>query len=123
MAFLFPAQAADALDSQRRLELVPVARLVEILAPQPGLRFLDVGCGTGTFFFPVFEKVNGKGVFLAAELQEELLRRFLNRLENYAEHPRYTHIEVVRAKPDRLPLPDACVDLILLSQVFHELGF
>lgn len=122
MAYLFPPQAADALDSQRRLDLVPVARLMEILAPQAGLRFLDVGCGTGTFFFPVFEKVNGRGVFLAAELQEELLRRFLNRLENYAEHPRYTHIEVVRAKPDRLPLPDACADLVLLTQVYHELS-
>ena len=121
MAFLFPPEAAEALDSPRRLALVPAARLVELLAPKPGLRFLDVGCGTGTFFFPIFEKMQGQGIFLAAELQEELLRRFLSRLETYAEHPGYTSIEVVRAKPERLPLPDACADLVLLAQVYHEL--
>jgi ubiquinone/menaquinone biosynthesis C-methylase UbiE len=122
MAFLFPPDASDALDSPRRLALVPVARLLEVLAPKPGLRFLDVGCGTGTFFFPLFEKVGGKGIFLAAELQEELLRRFLTRLETYTEHPGYTRIEVLRAKPERLPLPDASADLVLLAQVYHELG-
>jgi ubiquinone/menaquinone biosynthesis C-methylase UbiE len=28
---------------------------------------------------------------------------------------------VLRAKPERLPLPDASADLVLLSQVYHEL--
>lgn len=121
MAFLFPPQAADVLDSAQRLALLPQQQLLQVLRLQPGLRFLDVGCGTGTFFFPAFEAMQGKGVFLAAELQEEMLRRFLTRLESYAEHPGYARVEVVRAKPDRLPLPDLCADRILLAQVYHEI--
>ncbi len=120
MAFLFPPQAADALDSPRRLALLPQGLLLQALQLKPGLRFLDVGCGTGSFFFPVFEAMQGQGVFLAAELQEEMLRRFLTRLESYAEHPGYAKVEVVRAKPDRLPLPDQCADRVLLAQVYHE---
>jgi ubiquinone/menaquinone biosynthesis C-methylase UbiE len=110
------------LDSPRRLALVPPERVLEALRPRPGQRFLDVGCGTGTFFFPVFEAMRGQGVFLAAELEEDMLRLFLTRLETYAEHEGYTRVEVVRAKPDRLPLPDRCADLILMSQVYHQLA-
>lgn len=121
MSFLFPPQAADVLDSPRRLGLVPPARVLQALQLKPGLRFLDVGCGSGTYFFPAFEAMQGQGVFLAAELQEEMLRRFLTRLEGYVEHPGYARVEVVRAKPDRLPLPDQCADRILLAQVYHEI--
>ena len=109
-------------EGERFLALVPPAQMVEALRPKPGQRFLDVGCGSGTFFFPVFEAMGGQGVFLAAEWQEDRLRRFLTRLETYAEHPGYTRIEVVRSKPDRLPLPDHCSDVVLLARAYHRLN-
>jgi len=109
-------------DDLRCLALVPPEQVVQALRPKAGQRFLDVGCGTGTFFFPVFEAMAGQGVFLAAEWEEEMLRRFLTRLECYADHPGYTRVEVVRSKPDRLPLPDRCADLLLLAHVYHRVA-
>jgi len=85
-------------------------------APEGGTAFPGGGLRHGDLLFPVFEAMAGQGVFLAAEWDEDRLRRFLTRLESYAEHPGYTRIEVVRAKPDRLPLPDHCADLVLMAQ-------
>ena len=121
MATLFPPDSAERLDSPERLRALPAEKLLSCLPLHPGLRFVDVGCGTGTFFFPVFEKLKGEGVFVAVELQEEMLRRFLTRLESYAEHPGFMRIEAARAKPDRLPWPDSSADLVLLAETYHEL--
>lgn len=122
MPFLFPPESSAVLDSPERLRLLPVEHLLACLPLKKGMRFVDLGCGTGTFFFPVFERLKGEGVFIAVELQEEMLRRFLSRLEGYAEHPGFMHIEAARAKPDRLPLPDSSADLILMVQVYHEIA-
>ena len=121
MAFLFPPQSADSLDSPQRLRHVPIHQVLRVIDVRPGQRLLDLGCGTGTFFFPAFEAMQGKGVFIAAELQEEMLNRFMNRLDQYQDHQGYSAIEVLRAKPDRLPLPAACVDRVMMIQVYHEI--
>jgi ubiquinone/menaquinone biosynthesis C-methylase UbiE len=121
VSFLFPPEAAAQLDSAERLRLVPVDALMQCLPLKAGIRFVDVGCGTGTYFFPVFERLKGEGIFIAVELQEEMLRRFFSRLEAYAESPGFVHIEVARAKPERLPLPDSSADLILMANVYHEI--
>ena len=36
-------------------------RLVELAAPQPGARVLDVGCGTGSSLFPAAERISPSG--------------------------------------------------------------
>lgn len=121
MASLFSSSAAERMDSPERLRYVPVEKLLSCLPLRSGQRFVDVGCGTGTYFFPIFEKLRGEGIFIAVELQEEMLRHFLGRLEAYVEAPGFMHIEVARAKPGLLPLPDSSADSILFANVYHEI--
>ena len=121
MSPLLPQPRPDDEEHPQRLALLPAAGVLGALALKPGQRFLDVDAGVGAYFFPVFEAMQGKGVFLAAHLDEERLRRFLTRLEGYASHPGYAAVEVVRSKPDRLPLPEASADRVLLQQAFHRL--
>ncbi|MES2202205.1 MAG: methyltransferase domain-containing protein, partial [candidate division FCPU426 bacterium] len=97
-----------------------VQRLLACLPLKKGLRFLDAACGEGAAFFPVFERLKGEGVFIAAEYREEMLRRFFGALEAYASHPRFTRIEVARFRPFILPLPDSSVDLALFAGAFHR---
>lgn len=115
-----PPPVPDDEGSPARLSLVPPDKVLAALALKKGQRFLDADAGSGAWFFPVFEAQKGQGVFLAAQLEEERLRRFLNRLEAYAEAPGYARVEVVRCKPDRLPLPEACADRVLLNQAYHR---
>ncbi len=121
MAFLFPHDRHERLDSKERLRCVPTEKLLAALALKPGMRLIDVGSGSGTFFFPAFESVEGEGVFVAVELQEEMLKHFFARLENYKSHPNFSRIEVAHAKRDRLPLPDASADRLMLVHVWHEI--
>lgn len=121
MSPLLPQPQPHDEEHPQRLALLPAAGVLGALALKPGQRFLDVDCGVGAYFFPVFEAMQGKGVFLAAHLDEERLRRFLTRLEGYSSHPGYAKVEVVRSKPDRLPLPEASADRVLLQQAFHRL--
>lgn len=121
MRIEYTPEAFSHLDSFERLSAVPVGGLLKVLRPRQGMRVLDVGSGTGTFFFPVFEALKGKGVFLAAELEEEMLVRFFDRLEDYVQHPGFSNIEVLRSKPRRLPLPDVSVDMVMMIHVYHEL--
>ncbi|HTB35012.1 MAG TPA: methyltransferase domain-containing protein [bacterium] len=121
MSPLLPQPQPHDEEHPRRLALLPAAGVLGALALKPGQRFLDVDCGVGAYFFPVFEAMQGRGVFLAAHLDEDRLRRFLTRLEGYSSHPGYSRVEVVRSKPDRLPLPEASADRVLLQQAFHRL--
>jgi ubiquinone/menaquinone biosynthesis C-methylase UbiE len=116
----WPLAAPADEGSAARVALLPPAALIAALALKRGQRFLDADAGSGAWFFPVFEAQRGQGVFLAAQLEEDRLRRFLNRLDAYADAPGFSAIEVVRSKPDRLPLPAACADRVLLSQAYHR---
>jgi ubiquinone/menaquinone biosynthesis C-methylase UbiE len=56
--------------------------LLERAHVEPGMHVLDVGCGPGRIAVPAAERVGDKGEVVGLDLQEDMLRRVRQKLEN-----------------------------------------
>lgn len=94
------------------------ASLRELIAQadlRPGLRVLDIGCGTGTL--AVMLKQLHPEVEVAA-LDPDA--KALERAKRKAEHARVA-IELIRGFGDAIPYPDGSFDRVLSSFMLHHL--
>ena len=94
---------------------------MDLLALRPGQHVLDIGGGRGDLLFEAFEYLRGRGVFISVQLDEENLNRFMENLETYSDHPAYSRIEVLRAMPGNLHLPDNSVDVLIATGIYSRL--
>ena len=74
---------------------------------------LDLGCGTGRFTFAL------SGSLATQTLGIDVAQNMLTVAQQKCEPG--TRVAFVRARAEALPLTDASVDLVLLSQVLHHL--
>lgn len=79
---------------------------------RPGVKALELGCGTGVFL----ERVSGSGASIAAiDLSSDLLTRARQRLAGHV------NVALVRGDAERLPFPDGSFDAIYGSSILHHL--
>ena len=64
--------------------------VVEILNPAPGMKLLDIGCGTGKQIFSVAEKVMPNGFINGLDASSESLGKVRSKCNDMG----YKHIEV-----------------------------
>lgn len=70
----FDPKRASLLDSEERLkELRPQQLLTDIAGITKGLTCIDLGCGTGTFSFPMVLSVGNEGIVYAVDDSDEML--------------------------------------------------
>jgi arsenite methyltransferase len=93
------------------------AEVVTALGLEAGDVVADLGSGGGYFTFPMAEAVGETGHVYAVDVDTSLLAY----VASQSETRNLPQIETVEARADGLGLPDASVDLIFLSNVFHHL--
>lgn len=92
-------------------------RVVTTLALSPGDEIADLGSGGGYFTYRFAEAVGKSGKVYALDVDELLLAY----IEGQAQERNLPQIVTVHASEDGLGLPDASVDMIFLSNVYHHL--
>jgi ubiquinone/menaquinone biosynthesis C-methylase UbiE len=90
----------------------------KILAPyiSKGMTVLDIGPGMGFFTIPAAQMVGDKGIVIAVDLQEKMLKSLVKRAEKAGVADR---IVAKLCEPDSLGISDP-IDLCLAINVVHE---
>jgi ubiquinone/menaquinone biosynthesis C-methylase UbiE len=113
MAELFDPANHPTLESPERREAFHPERLLRKIGLRRGMRFADVGAGTGFLALPAADLVGPEGRVYAVDVQEGMLDRLR------AKAPP-AHLETVLGNGAAIPLPDGAADLSLACFILHE---
>jgi len=116
---VFPASHAKHLDSRIRRFMYRPDRLAEQYV-KPGDRVLDFGCGPGFFTREFAKKTGDKGLVIAVDLQEEMLRLLREKLEPEGLMPRIRTYQCARDSIGLSPEWDRKIDVAFAIFVVHE---
>jgi len=87
---------------------------------RPGQRVLDFGCANGSYTLPAAKIVGKQGKVYAIEKSAEALET----LRRLADAQGFAHIDTINTHGGvRIPLEDESVDLVLLHDVLHLIGW
>lgn len=99
------------LESDTRKKLLPVKKILEIIAPKKGSTLIDFGCGIGYFSIPALDFVGIKGKVIAIDISDKMLDELKKRTIGIS------NIELV--KSDKIKMK---ADIILIVTVLHEVN-
>jgi ubiquinone/menaquinone biosynthesis C-methylase UbiE len=86
-------------------------RILELAAPAPGERVLDLACGTGAVTFPVAEAVGSDGWVVGTDLSEKMILSVREEVEKRG----LGQVRFERQDAERIEFPDASFDLAICS--------
>ena len=110
---------ADWLMRETRESEEHTTRMLAALELRAGQVVCDFGCGVGYVTLPMAKLVLPGGRVLATDLQPEMLAA----LEKRAAEAGVTNVERILSDPaDPKLAPDSC-DVVLMLDVYHELGY
>ena len=97
--------------------LQPPRKVLEEVGIKPGLRVLDYGCGPGGYVADAAERVGESGTVYALDIHPLAIQR----VQDVARKRQLTNVETICSDCET-GLPDNCVDIVLLYDIFHMLN-
>ena len=91
-------------------------RVMSDLGMKPGTRVADIGCGEGYFTLRLARAVGPQGLVFAVDINA----RALAALKKQADQQLLTNVTVVVSESTDTRLPVESVDVLLISDVLHE---
>lgn len=91
--------------------------IIQLLDVKSGMKVLDAGCGPGRLTLPLVEAVGPQGSVTALDLQEGMLSRVREKVQNAG----LQNVELLQAGLGGGKLPQSCFDRALLVTVLGEI--
>lgn len=104
----------DKLEAPERADRLPPDQVLDLLDPSPGMRCVDLGCGTGYLARPLAERV-APGWVLGLDLRRAMLAELMRR-----SHEASVDVEPLQAAATRLPLGAESTERVLSVNLHHE---
>jgi len=103
------------LQSPEREQRLPIAVVLAALNLRPTHTLIDIGAGTGYFTIPALKLLGKKGRVVAIDISRRMLIRLKENLKE-----KEPNLKLVVARAEKIPLPPACADRVLMALVLHE---
>jgi SAM-dependent methyltransferase len=120
--FRFPAPSffGRFLDSDWRRMLQPPDQIIRRSGIHPGMKVLEIGCGSGAYTTFVARRVGEKGEVAALDIQADMLAQLEKKL-NQPEHRDVHNVRLYEASAYELPFDAASFDLVYMITVLPEI--
>jgi len=118
--FPAPAFISTFLDSGFRKMMQPPAKVIACSGIKPGMKVLEIGCGSGAFTIEAARTVGQQGKVYALDIQEDMLGKLRIKLSRFGNSD-IRNIEIINKGAYELPFADNSLDLVFMVTVFQEI--
>jgi SAM-dependent methyltransferase len=118
LPFPLPHRAGFVLDSPLRRLFMPADVVLSRMAVGPGMRVVEVGCGTGYMSLEVARRIQPKGVLCCVDIQPQMIEKARARIERTG----FDDVRFFVAPADKLPFDIYDADLVFMVTVLGEVS-